>query len=218
MTPSLLAAMYQSLANFAVLFLLLMYLQGVRQLTPIHASMLLVPGYIIGGVVGPFAGRFADRHGAVLPATAGLAIQVLALLAYTQLGLQTPLWVVVVAYMIGAVGAGCFFPSNNSAVMKAAPGKEFGIASGLLRTFANVGMVFSFALAILVASATITKRQAFAIFVGTSTLSPATAAAFTDGIHAAFYSSTSLMVIAAVLSAVRVRDRTATAGAGKQTA
>jgi len=217
MTPSLLAAMFQSLANFAVLFLLLMYLQGVRQLTPIHASMLLVPGYIVGGVVGPFAGRFADRHGAVLPATAGLAIQVLSLLAYTQLGLQTPLWVVVVAYMIGAVGAGCFFPSNNSAVMKVAPGKEFGIASGLLRTFANVGMVFSFALAILVASATITKAQAFAIFVGTSTLSPATAAAFTDGIHAAFYSSTSLMVIAAILSAVRARDTTATAGAGRQT-
>ena len=215
MTPSLLAAMFQSLANFAVLFLLLMYLQGVRQLTPIHASMLLVPGYLISGVVGPFAGRFADRRGAVLPATAGLAIQVLALLGYAQLGLQTPLWVVVVAYMIGAVGAGCFFPSNNAAVMKVAPGKEFGIASGLLRTFANVGMVFSFALAILVASATITKQQAFAIFVGTSTLSPSTAAAFTNGIHAAFYSSTSLMVIAAVLSAVRARDRTATAEASR---
>ena len=85
----------------------------------------------------------------------------------------------------------------------------------MLRTFSNVGMVFSFALAILVASATITKQQAFAIFVGTSTLSTSTAAAFTDGIHAAFYSSTSLMVIAALLSAVRVRDRTATAGAGK---
>jgi MFS family permease len=44
MTPSLLAASFQSLANFAVLFLLLMYLQGVRYLSPIHASSLLVPG------------------------------------------------------------------------------------------------------------------------------------------------------------------------------
>jgi EmrB/QacA subfamily drug resistance transporter len=218
MTPSLLASMFQSLANFAVLFLLLMYLQGVRELTPIHASLLLVPGYVIGGVVGPFAGRFADRHGAVLPATVGLAIQVLALLGYTRLGLQTSLWVVVVLYMVGAVGAGCFFPSNNTAVMTAAPDKEFGIASGLLRTFSNIGMVFSFALAILVASATITKAQAFAIFVGTSTLSPLTAAAFTDGIHAAFYSSTALMVIAAVLSAVRAHDTTATTDAAKQTA
>ncbi|MGA2036848.1 MAG: MFS transporter [Acidimicrobiales bacterium] len=209
MTPSLLAAMFQSLANFAVLFLLLMYLQGVRQLSPIHASLLLVPGYLVGGVVGPFAGRFADRRGAVVPATVGLAIQVLALLVYAHLGLHTTLWVLVVAYMVGAVGAGCFFPSNNAAVMKAAPGKSFGIASGLLRTFANVGMVFSFALAILVASRTITKHEAFAIFVGTSTLSRSTAAAFTDGLHAAFYSSMSLMVVAAILSATRARPRPA---------
>ena len=207
MTPSLLAALFQSLANFAVLFLLLMYLQGVRRLSPIHASLLLVPGYLVGGVVGPFAGRFADRRGAVLPATVGLAVQVVALLAYAQLGLGTPLWFVVAAYVVGAVGSGCFFPSNNSAVMKAAPGERFGIASGLLRTFANVGMVFSFALAILVASATITKHEAFAIFVGTTTLRPSVAGPFTDGIHAAFYSSTSLMVVAALLSVSRARPR-----------
>jgi EmrB/QacA subfamily drug resistance transporter len=205
MTPSLLAAMFQSLANFAVLFLLLMYLQGVRHLSPIHASLLLVPGYVIGGVVGPFAGRFADRRGAVLPATVGLGIQVVSLIAYAQLGLRTPLWIVVVAYAVGAIGAGCFFPSNNSAVMKAAPGDEFGITSGLLRTFANVGMVFSFALAILVASESITKAKAFSIFVGTSSLNASTAAAFTDGIHSAFYSSTVLMAAAAILSASRAR-------------
>jgi MFS family permease len=167
--------------------------------------LLLVPGYAIGGVVGPFAGRFADRRGAVLPATVGLGIQVVSLIAYAQLGLRTPLWIVVVAYAVGAIGAGCFFPSNNSAVMKAAPGDEFGITSGLLRTFANVGMVFSFALAILVASESITKAKAFSIFVGTSSLNASTAAAFTDGIHSAFYSSTVLMAAAAILSASRAR-------------
>jgi EmrB/QacA subfamily drug resistance transporter len=207
MSPSLLAAMFQSLANFAVLFLLLMYLQGVRHLSPIHASLLLVPGYVVGGMVGPFAGRFADRKGPVLPATVGLGVQVLALLAYAQLGLHTGLWVVVVAYIVGAIGAGCFFPSNNTAIMRAAPGESFGIASGLLRTFSNVGMVFSFATAILVASRTISKQKAFAIFVGTSTLSRGTASAFSDGIHAAFYSSVCLMVVAAMLSATRARKR-----------
>ena len=209
MTPSLLAALFQSLANFAVLFLLLMYLQGVRHLTPIHASLLLVPGYVIGGIVGPFAGRVADRRGAVLPATLGLAIQVLALVAYAQVGRATPLAYVVVAYAVGAVGAGLFFPSNNAAIMKAAPRESFGVASGLLRTFANVGMVFSFALAILVASTTITRAEAFTIFVGTSSLAPAAAGAFVHGLHAAFYSSTSLMVLAAVLSFSRTRSRDA---------
>ncbi|MDH2904411.1 MAG: MFS transporter [Actinomycetota bacterium] len=153
------------------------------------------------------AGRFADRHGAVLPATAGLGIQVLALLIYAQLGAQSALAVVVVAYAIGAVGSGCFFPANNSAVMKVAPGNSFGVTSGLLRTFANVGMVFSFALAILVASNSIGRQAAFAIFVGTSTLSPTTIGAFITGLHAAFYASTSLMILAAGLSMSRVHLR-----------
>jgi len=49
------------LAAFAVLFLVIMYLQGPRGLSPIHASLLLVPGYVLGSVVGPYAGRLADR-------------------------------------------------------------------------------------------------------------------------------------------------------------
>ncbi len=204
-TPSFLAAMIQSLASFAVLFLLLMYLQGVQHLDPIRAALLLVPGYVIGGAFAPFAGRFADRHGAVLPATFGLVLQIFALLAYAQLGVHTSLWFVVVAYTVSAIGMGCFFPSNNSAVMKVAPSNAFGVTSGLLRTFANVGMVFSFAVAFLIASASISRHVAFAIFVGSSSISPHVIGAFVTGLHATFYSSTSLMVIAAILSASRRR-------------
>jgi EmrB/QacA subfamily drug resistance transporter len=204
-TPSFFAALIQSLANFAVLFLLLMYLQGVDHLDPIRAALLLVPGYVIGGAFGPFAGRFADRHGAVLPATFGLVLQIFALLAYAQLGVHTSTWVVVIAYTVSAIGMGCFFPSNNSAVMKVAPSNAFGVTSGLLRTFANVGMVFSFAVAILIASASISRHAAFAIFVGSSSLSPHVIGAFVNGLHATFYASTSLMVVAAILSASRKR-------------
>jgi multidrug resistance protein len=42
MSASLLASLFQGLASFAVLFLLIMYLQGPRGLSPIHASLLLV--------------------------------------------------------------------------------------------------------------------------------------------------------------------------------
>jgi hypothetical protein len=64
-------------------------------------------------------------------------------------------------------------------------------------------MVFSFAVAILVASRSISRSHAFAIFVGSTSLHGATAAAFTTGLHAAFYESVAFMVIAAVLSALR---------------
>ena len=106
MSPTLFAALLQSLANFATLFLVTMYLQGVRQLTPLHAALVLVPGYLVGAFVGPLAGRLADRLGAVYPATVGLAIQCVALLIYAQLGLTTPLWVVIVAAIINGIGSG----------------------------------------------------------------------------------------------------------------
>ena len=69
--------------------------------------------------------------------------------------------------MISGVRAGAFFPANTTAVMKAAPRGVFGIASGMLRTFGNVGMVFSFTVAILVAAHSIPRGVAFAIFVST---------------------------------------------------
>ena len=203
MTASLLASLFQGLASFAVLFLVIMYLQGPRGLSPIHASLLLVPGYVLGSVAGPYAGRLADRRGPVLPATAGLAIQVAGLAIYAQLGMTTGLWVVVVAAVINGIGASFFFPANSSAIMKAAPPEAFGIASGMLRTFANIGMVFSFAVAILIASRSISRGLAFAIFVGSTSLHGALAVAFTSGLHAAFYASMGFMVLAAALSALR---------------
>jgi MFS family permease len=203
MTASLLASLFQGLASFAVLFLVIMYLQGPRGLSPIHASLLLVPGYVLGSVAGPYAGRLADRRGPVLPATAGLAIQVVGLAIYAQLTMTSGLWVVVLASIINGVGASFFFPANSSAVMKAAPPESFGIASGMLRTFANIGMVFSFAVAILIASRSISRGLAFAIFVGSTSLHGALAVAFTSGLHAAFYASMGFMALAAGLSALR---------------
>jgi MFS family permease len=214
LAPSLLAALFQGLANFAVLFLVIMYLQGPRGLSPIHASLLLVPGYVVGSVVGPFAGRLADRVGPVLPATVGLGIQVIALFMYAQLTLDSGLWLVVVASIVNGAGASAFFPANNSAVMKASPPEVFGISSGMLRTFANVGMVFSFSVAILVSSRSISKHLAFAIFVGTTTLHGHLAVAFTTGLHAAFYASMAFMALAALLSATRsgrIRSRSSQA-------
>jgi EmrB/QacA subfamily drug resistance transporter len=203
MAPSLLASLFQGLGNFATLFLVIMYLQGARALTPIHASLLLIPGYVIGSAIGPFAGRLADRVGPVIPATAGLAAQVVALAVYAQLSVTSGLWLVVLGSVINGAGASAFFPANSAAVMKASPRTVLGISSGMLRTFGNIGMVFSFSTAILIASQSISRGLAFAIFVGSTSLRGDLAAAFTTGLHAAFYTSMGFMVVAALLSAAR---------------
>jgi EmrB/QacA subfamily drug resistance transporter len=204
-TPSLLAALLQGVGSFAVLFLVIMYLQGPRGLSPIHASLLMVPGYLIGAAVGPYAGRLADRLGPVILATAGLGISVVALLIFAQMTTTSNLWLTAIGNTVIMIGGSFFYPANSSAVMKASPPERLGITSGVLRTFSSVGMVFSFTTAILVAAHSIPRSTAFAIFVGTSTLHGAPAVAFTNGLSTAFYTMTGIMVLAAALSAIRGR-------------
>jgi MFS family permease len=180
-----------------------MYLQGPRGLSPLDASALLVPGYLVGSVFGPLAGKLTDRLGPVLPATVGLALQGLALLWFATLSVSTGLWVVVLASVLNGVGASSFFPANAAALMRAVKPQVFGIASGMLRTFSNIGMVFSFSVAILAASRSIPRSLAFAIFVGTTKLHGALATTFTSGLHSAFYGSMGVMALAAAFSAIR---------------
>jgi EmrB/QacA subfamily drug resistance transporter len=204
-TPSLLASLLQGLGSFAVLFLVIMYLQGPRGLSPIDASLLMLPGYLIGAAVGPCAGRLADRFGPVIPATAGLGVSVVALVIFAQVTTTSSLWLVAIGNVVIMIGGSLFYPANSSAVMKACPPERLGIASGVMRTFASIGMVFSFTTAILVASHAVPRSIAFAIFVGTTNLHGALATAFTDGLSTAFYTLTGVMILAAVLSAFRKR-------------
>ena len=207
LTASILASFFQALGSYAVMFLVIMYLQGARGLSPLMASVLLVPGYIVGGFLGPWSGRIADRYGARLPASIGLFLQIGGVLLYATLGLQTPLAVVVLAAIVNGTGNGFFFPVNNSAVMANAPRNAYGVASGLLRTLANVGMVGSFAVALLAASAAIPRSLAFAIFLGASRLTPALAQAFTEGMHVALLTAVVPLALAVGLSILRGRER-----------
>ena len=91
--------------------------------------------------------------------------------------------------------------------MANSPAKSYGISSGLLRTMSNIGMVCSFAVALLVASITIPRKVAFEIFLGTGfNLSSSLATSFVDGMHAALLTSVGLLVVAFALSILRGKE------------
>jgi len=147
-------------ASFAVLFLLIIYLQGSRRMTPWNAALLLIRGYTLGGAIAPFSGRLSDRMDARVIASIGLALQICGFLVYSTLGLTTPTFVVIVGAVLNGAGSSSFFPANNSAVMASAPARTYGVVSGLLRTFSNIGMVCSFVVALLITSLSIPRQTA----------------------------------------------------------
>jgi EmrB/QacA subfamily drug resistance transporter len=205
-SASMLAALLQSTASFAVTFLIIMYLQGPRGMTPFNASLLYIPAYVVSGLLSPFAGRMADRVGARVIASIGLGLQAVGFIVYTTLSIDSSLLIVVVGSFIVGAGSASFFPANNSAVMSAAPKQAYGIVSGLLRTFANIGMVCSFSVALLVASISIPRDVAFKIFLGVGGISPQVASDFIDGMHAALFVSIGILIIATILSLSRGKE------------
>jgi EmrB/QacA subfamily drug resistance transporter len=200
---SIMASFFLSLGYLSVVFLITMYLQGIRGLSPLDAALLLTPGYVVGSLLSPIMGRFSDRYGARLLATSGAAMLILATLVYLMLRLDTPLWVVLVASGISGIGSAMFFPSNNSAVMANAPQGSFGGISGVIRTVQNIGILGSFVVAITVASASIPRSVAFEVFIGTTNLVGGVSDAFLHGIDASLWASIGIMGVAAVLSWMR---------------
>lgn len=201
---SVAAATLQSLAIFAVNFLLIFYLQGVRAYSPLTAALLILPMPLISSIVGPLSGRWADRIGGAIPATLGLAAQTLALLALITLTPTTPYPVLALALTLMGIGSGLFWSPNTSTAMGAAPRSHLGVASATLNTMRNVGMVFSFALALAVAAAAMPPAMMNAVFLGTVGHLPITVSIdFTTGMAHAFLTSAAICTVAIVLSLVR---------------
>ena len=155
---------YSALATSAVVFLVIMYLQGIRGLSPLNASLLLVPGYVAGSFLGPIMGRLSDKYG-----SREHSHHRRILLSRCHIDLldhehDSPLYIVLVASAISGLGTSMFFPANNSAVMANARPGSFGSISGLLRTVQNIGLVGSYVLAISVAAASVPREVAFEVF------------------------------------------------------
>ena len=207
---SVAAAALQSLAIFAVNFLLIFYLQGVRGYDPLTSAFLILPMPLITSVVGPLSGRWADRIGGTIPATLGLAVQGVALIVLALLTPTTPYPLLALALALMGVGGGLFWSANTSTTMGAAPRNRLGVASATLNTLRNVGMVFSFAVALAVAAASMPPAIMNAVFLGTvSHLQASISAAFTSGMSHAFLASALICGVAIVCSIVRESGRAA---------
>jgi EmrB/QacA subfamily drug resistance transporter len=200
------SAFFLSVGYFSVVFLVIMYLQGIRGLSPLDASLLLVPGYVAGSFLGPVMGRLSDKYGSRDIATSGVFFLGAAILIYLTMTTTSPLWIVLLASTVSGIGTSMFFPANNSAVMANARFGSFGSISGLLRTLQNIGLVGSYVLAISVAAASVPRQVALEVFIGTSNLTGSISDAFLGGIHNAFYASIIILTIAGILSFVRGKE------------
>ncbi|MCL4404534.1 MFS transporter [Candidatus Marsarchaeota archaeon] len=204
---SLMASLFQGLGFMGVTFLLIMYLQGVRGFSPLNASLVLFPGYVVSGVLAPYMGRYSDKYGARPIATAGIIFMVLGVLFYLfVLGVSTPVYYVVIGTIITGFGGAMFWPSNNSAVMANVEGELRGSASGTLRLFSSLGLIGSFVIAFVAAASAVPRYLAFEIFAGTSKVIGGIGKGFVTGMHVAFVALMAMLIIAGIFSFARGKE------------
>ncbi|MBB5253596.1 MFS transporter [Sulfurisphaera ohwakuensis] len=198
---SLISSFLQGVGALALTFLLIMYLQGVRGLSPLDSSLLLTPSYIIASVLAPIMGRRADKGSPGLIAGIGLIfIFISLLLYYLLLTPTTPLYDILWISAITGIGSAMFWPSNAAAIMYYAPKQYYGSVSGISRTLGSIGTVLSYVMSISIATLVIPRYVAFEILLGTNALDPKTGADFVQGLHFAFLVSAVIIIIASIFS------------------
>jgi MFS family permease len=171
-----LAALINYSATTAVGFLLSLYLQYVRALTPQMAGLVLVAQPIMQAIFSPAAGRLSDRIESRIVASAGMALTSVGLLLLVFLGPFSPLWYVMGSLMLLGLGFALFSSPNTNAVMSSVERRDYGVASATVGTMRLTGQMLSLGTAMLL----------FALFIGPVQITPEVYPDFLKAMRTAF--------------------------------
>jgi EmrB/QacA subfamily drug resistance transporter len=138
-----LAALISYSATFALSFLLSLYLQYVKALSPHTAGLVLVAQPLFMALFSPFAGRVSDRIEPRIVATFGMIITFIGLVLMSFVGERTSLGYIIGCLILLGSGLAFFSSPNTNAIMSSVEKRFFGIASGTVGTMRTLGMMFS---------------------------------------------------------------------------
>lgn len=200
-----LAALINYSATMAVVFLLNLYLQFQRGLTVSEAGMILVIQPVVMAVVSPLTGRLSDRIEPGKLASAGMALTVVVLAAFSFLGPDTNLWFVRVGLAVLGLCFGLFSSPNMNAVMSSVERRRYGVASSTLATMRVVGQVLSMSVTTLIMT----------FYLGSAEIGPGNLGGLMKSVKLAFAVSAVLCVFGVAASLARGRKQPAAASAGR---
>ena len=180
------------MAFLSVLFLLPQYLQTVRHLSTLETGLLLIPGGLAMGLLGPRVGRVYDRFGGrvlVIPGAIGITAS---LVLFTRVGLGTPYWMVLLMHVLMMVSLALVFTPVFTLGLGSLPPQLYSHGSSILGALQQVAGAAGAAVSVAVLSSRARELAA----AGSSP-----EAAFAGGMERAFIvgAALSLIVIAIAL-------------------
>lgn len=194
---------WSSLAAFAAyssamasIFLLSLFLQYIKGLSPKEAGFYLMLQPTVQAILTPLAGRLSDRRDPGGLAAIGLAVTAIAFLMISLgLSAETPMSYLLLALVIFGIGFALFAAPNSNAVMGSAGREQLGVASGIISATRLSGQIFSLSFTSLV----------FSFIIGPGEINPDRYPLFIKAARLCFMFFTPLCLFGALASLVRER-------------
>lgn len=173
-----------------------LYIQGVRGYSATMSGIAMLPGALIGAVMGVFAGRLFDRFGARRIAIPGIAVVLLGAFGLAFLGIDSDFLFIMGAYTVLSVGMQFVMTPLNTWGVNSLDNQMIQHAQGLSNTMNQVAGSLGTALLVSVSA------MAPALYPDASALEQSYL-----GDHLAFSTTAAIMVVAAVAIVTLVRER-----------
>ena len=173
---SSLSALLIYCATFAVGFLLSLYLQYIKGLSPQKAGTILVAQPIMMAIFSPLFGRLSDEIEPRILATIGLIISTFGLMLFIFLNHDTTILYSILGLVFIGFGFAVFSSPNMNAIMSSVEKKFLGVAGSTLATMRLLGQMFSIGIAML----------AFALIIGRVEITPEYYPFFLKSVKVAF--------------------------------
>lgn len=145
-----LAALINYAATFAITFVLSLYLQYVKGMSPRDAGWILITQPVVMALTASIAGRLSDRIDPRFLASLGMGIIVVGLILLTFIDADTSNQWLIGSLIVVGLGFGAFSSPNTNSVMSAVEKKYLGVASATISTMRVMGQILSMAIAAMI--------------------------------------------------------------------
>jgi DHA2 family lincomycin resistance protein-like MFS transporter len=137
---------------FGVVILLPIYLQTIRGLESLPTGLLLLPGGLLMGVLGPVVGRLFDRYGPRGLSVFGSVALVVTMWRFSTVDAQTSIWTLLALHMALSLGLACLFTPAFTTALNPLPPYLYSHGSAILSTLQQVAGAAGVALLVTIMS------------------------------------------------------------------
>ncbi|MGI6657711.1 MAG: MFS transporter [Desulfobulbus sp.] len=157
-TFSSLAALLHYAASFTVTFLMSLYLQYIKGMSPQSAGLFLMAQPVFMALCSPMAGRLSDRLEPRLLASLGMGLTLLGVLFFSRVGAASSLALIGGNLVVLGIGFALFSSPNTNAIMGSVRPEEYGVASAMVGTMRLLGQLVGMSVATVILAALIGQR------------------------------------------------------------